>query len=77
MEIADRYSDFVSCKSSDDTDSGTSDKNLEDGFQIQGRKKKKRVRKHKLSPSPPNDLAVKKLNRGKSPENFGAVDVVE
>ena len=64
-EMADKYSDFASCDSS----LGESEIEVDDGFKMQIKKKKSR--KHKLSPSPDNSikkLFLKKANKVSSPE---------
>ena len=64
-EMADKYSDFASCDSS----LGESEKEVDDGFKVQSKKKKSR--KHKLSPSPDNSIKnffLKKANKASSPE---------
>ena len=67
-DMADRYSDFASCDSSlGETDTEAANIDTEAGFQHQGRKKKSR--KHKLSPSPNRDFFMKKPNTSSSPEN--------
>ena len=63
--MADKYSDFASCDSS----LGESEKEVDDGFKVQSKKKKSR--KHKLSPSPDNSIKnffLKKANKASSPE---------
>ena len=66
-EMADRFSDFASCESlSEDYDSG-GPSHSDVGFQIQGRKKK--GKKHKLSPSPSKEYFVKRQNTSCSPNN--------
>ena len=67
-DMADRYSDFASCDSSlGGTDTEAADVDTEVGFLYQGRKKKSR--KHKLSPSPNRDFFLKKPNTASSPES--------
>ena len=67
-DMADRYSDFASCDSSlGDTDTEAVDITNEVGFQYQGRKKKSK--KHRLSPSPTKDFFLKRPNTASSPES--------
>ena len=67
-EMADRYSDFASCDSSlAETDSEPAP-DPEDGFKIHERKRKSR--KHKLSPTPTRDFFLKKPNTARSPEDY-------
>ena len=64
-EMAEKYSDFASCDSS----IGESEIEVEDGYKMQNKKKKSR--KHKLSPSPDNSIKnffLKKANKASSPE---------
>ena len=65
-EMAEKYSDFASCESlSDETDNET--KSLkDDGFEIQGRRHKRK--KEKSSPSPAREYFLKKQNMNKSPD---------
>ena len=64
-EMTDKYSDFASCDSS----LGESEKEVEDGFKKFNKKRKSK--KHKLSPSPDNSIKnffLKKANKASSPE---------
>ena len=64
-EMADKYSDFASCDSS----LGESEIEVEDGFKKQNKKRKSK--KHKLSPSPEASIKsffLKKANKASSPE---------
>ena len=65
-EMADRFSDFASCESlSEDYDS-VEKINSDASFQTQGRKR--RSKKHKLSPSPNKQYFVKRQNIAPSPD---------
>ena len=64
-DMAERFSEFASCESLSD-DGGTDTQNNE-SFKLQGRKKK--TKKHKLSPSPTKEFFLKKQNTRKSPVN--------
>ena len=59
-DMAERFSDFASCESL--SDGNETDKY--DGFQLHGRKKRK---KQKMSPTPTKDYFLKKPNLGPSP----------
>ena len=63
--MAERFSDFASCESL--SDEYETDKQTNNDFQFQGRKKKSK--KHKLSPSPPKEFFIKKPNTRDSPVN--------
>ena len=70
--MAERFSDFASCESlSDETDSETKKSNNNEGFQIQGRRHKRK--KDKLSPSPPKEFFLKKQNMRSSPDKGKSV----
>ena len=66
-EMADKFSDFASCESFSDDETGSNNRISNDGFQLQG--KKKRGRKHRLSPSPNKEYFLKKQNVLRTPEN--------
>ena len=68
-DMADKYSDFASCKSfSDDTDTSSAQLGDDDGFQTQRRKKNRKKRKQKFSPSPSKEIFVKRQNNSSSPD---------
>ena len=64
-DMAEKFSDFGTCESlSDETDT---DRQTNEKFQLQGRKKKRKI---KLSPSPPTEYFLKKPNVRQSPDNL-------
>ena len=63
--MAEKFSDFGTCESlSDETDT---DRQTNEKFQLQGRKKKRKI---KLSPSPPTEYFLKKPNVRQSRDNL-------
>ena len=63
-DMAERFSDFASCESL--SDEAETDRQTDgNGFQLKSRKKK--TKKHKLSPSPTKEFFLKKPNIRKSP----------
>jgi len=66
MDMAERFSDFASCESlSDETDMELKS-SKDEGFQLQGRRHKRK--KSKLSPSPTKEYFLKKPNMNNSPD---------
>ena len=67
-EMTERFSDFASCESGVSETESEASKDDHDGFKIHERKKK--GRKHRLSPSPDKDFFMKKANMASSPEYY-------
>ena len=72
--MTERFSDFASFESGvSETDSEAGRDDQDDGYKSQERKKK--TKKHRLSPTPDKDFFMKKANLASSPEYYRKIRI--